>query len=85
MLINNIEYIKTLNIICINKKEKQECFNILEKLGFNVERSDIELENYIVIHYGIFRFFCFKDTLDFCKNILFKDFKKQTKKFLKDK
>jgi hypothetical protein len=78
-LINQVNDILKMNIICAKKEETKECSSILEKLlGFCIVRK-IKLKNkYLIVLKN-----CFANKYTNNKNISFYDFKKETKKFLK--
>lgn len=83
-MIKNLEELKQYNIICTNTEEVEECLDILEKLGFKTDKEKIYSNSRIVKSIG-------KDFFSTCiierdyKDINFYQFKKQTKKFLKEK
>lgn len=83
-MIKNLEELKEYNIICTNTDEVKECLDILEQLGFKIVET-IYCEERIV-KYNNNDYFYSSDTIktDY-KDINFYNFKKQTKKFLKEK
>jgi len=89
MKINKIEEIKKLNIICTNAEETKECFSILEKLGLPIveysqyNNSDIIVKLVCTPLTNEKHFITSKIIFDLYININFYDFKKETKKFLK--
>ena len=83
-MIKNLEDLKQYNIICTNTDEVNECLDILKKLGFNTYEKEICCEERIV-KYCVNNCFCSTQNVktDY-KDINFYQFKKQTKKFLKE-
>lgn len=83
-MIKNLEELKEYNIICTNTDEVKECLDILEQLGFKIVET-IYCEERIV-KYNNNDYFYSSDTIETdYKDINFCNFKKQTKKFLKEK
>lgn len=83
-MIKNLEKLKKYNIICTNTDEIKECLDILEKLGFEIVKT-IYCEE-IIVKYNNNDYFYSTDTIEIDnKNINFYQFKKYTKKFLKEK
>ena len=84
-MIKNLEQLKQYNIICTNTDEVEECLEILKKLGFDTYEKEIYCEERIV-KYCVNNCFCStKNITTEYKDINFRSFKKQTKKFLKEK
>ena len=84
-MIKNLENLKKYNIICTNTDEVKECLDILKKLGFNTYEKEINPGQRFVKYYVNNCFCSTKNiTIDY-KDINFYQFKKQTKKFLKEK
>lgn len=84
-MIKNLEELKKYNIICTNTDEVEECLEILKKLGFNTYEKEICCEERIV-KYCVNNCFCSTQNVETdYKDINFYNFKKQTKKFLKEK
>lgn len=81
-MIKNLESIKEYNIICTNTDEVKECLDILKKLGFKIG-SRVNNDERIIAFFNYI--FCSTKTIttDY-KDINFYQFKKQTKKFLKE-
>ena len=88
-MIKNLENLKKYNIICTNTNEVEECFYILEKLGFDIyyeTYNNIDYRNIFISYSSYAKKFMSTDLLlKEYKNINFYNFKKQTKKFLKEK
>lgn len=83
-MIKNLEELKQYNIICTNTEEVEECLEILKKLGFNTYEKEICCEERIV-KYCVNNCFCSTEIITtYNKDINFYQFKKQTKKFLKE-
>lgn len=82
-MIKNLENLKKYNIICTNTDEVKECLDILKKLGFKIG-SRVNNDERIIAFFNYI--FCSTKniTIDY-KDINFYQFKKQTKKFLKEK
>ena len=88
-MIKKLENLKNYNIICTNTDEVKECLDILKKLGFKIydEINDIiDYKNIFISYFPCAKMFMSTDLLlEEYKNINFYQFKKQTKKFLKEK
>lgn len=83
-MIKNLEDLKEYNIICTNIDEIKDCFEILRELGFETGTLFIGEEERIISFDKKF-FYSTKNIRTDYKDINFYNFKKQTKKFLKEK
>ena len=84
-MIKNLEDLKNYNIICTNTDEVKECLDILKKLGFNTYEKEINPGQRFVKYYVNNCFYSTQSVEADYKDINFYNFKKQTKKFLKEK
>lgn len=85
-MIKNLEKLKEYNIICTNTDEVEECLEILKKLGLKIYDGKIDYRSRIVNYSSYGEFFMSTSIIDKnYKDINFYNFKKQTKKFLKEK
>lgn len=86
-MIKNKEELKNYNIICINDKEIKECFNLLEKLGFEIDKRLLANFSVFINFNNTQNLFLNAKKLEsnYDKNITFYEFKKLAKKFLKEK
>lgn len=82
-MIKNLENLKKYNIICTNTDEVEECLDILKKLEFKIG-SRVNSDERIVAFFN-YIFCSTKNITTDYKDINFYNFKKQTKKFLKEK
>lgn len=84
-MIKNIEDLKRIQIVCKNQKDIEDCLNMLEELGFEVENND---NKYRVIYYSYYnskfengiRLECERNTYFFNKKFI-----KILQKFIKEK
>lgn len=85
-MIKNKEEFKNYNIICINDKEIKECFDLLEKLGFKIDKRLLATFSVFINFNKTQNIFLNTKKLEsnFDKNITFYEFKKLAKKFLKE-
>lgn len=84
-MIKNKEELKNYNIICINDKEIKECFNLLEKLGFEIDKRLLANFSVFINFNNTQNLFLNAKKLEsnFDRNLTFYEFKKLAKKFLK--
>ncbi len=84
-MIKNLEKLKEYNIICTNTDEVEKCLDILKKLGFDTYEREINPGQRIVKYHITNCFYPTKIITTDYKDINFYNFKKHTKKFLKEK
>ena len=74
-MIKNLEELKEYNIICTNTDEVEKCLDILEKLGFKIDKEIYPYER-IVKNYDN-EFFSTNIAKLYYKDINFRSFKKR--------